>query len=255
MRCLSWNVNGIRALEKKAILAWEAVPGCDVVCLQETKAHPGQLPEGIASPAGWHAFWSSARKKGYSGVAVLTREPPDELIEGFGEARFDEEGRMLAVRFGRLVVASAYFPNSQPGGKRLDYKLGFCAAVERFLSAQRKKRRQVLLLGDFNIAHQPIDLARPESNESNPGYLPEERAWFDRFCELGYRDRFRDLHPGEPGHYTWWSYRTRARERNVGWRLDYAAATPGLADRVVEVVHHADVLGSDHCPLSAVIER
>lgn len=253
MRCVSWNVNGIRAVAKKGQLPWQVVPDSDVVCIQESKAQPAQLAPEIVEPPGWHSCWSSAERKGYSGVAIFCREQPDAVIEGLGEPAFDVEGRVIAVRFGELVVVSAYFPNSQDAGKRLDYKLGFCAAMEAYLARLRGKGREIVLLGDYNIAHQPIDLARPKANEGNPGYLPEERAWFGRFLELGYRDVYREMNPDQTDCYTWWSYRLRARERNIGWRIDYSTTTPALRDRVRAVRHHPEVLGSDHCPVSITL--
>lgn len=253
LRCASWNVNGIRALARKGRPPCELLAGYDVVCLQETKAHPEQLPDGLATPPGWHAHWHAAARRGYSGVAILTREAPDEVAAGIGEERFDGEGRVLAVRFGDVAIVSAYFPNSQEGGRRLAYKLDFCAAMERYLDGWRARGCQTLLLGDYNIAHRPIDLARPRANEANPGYLPEERAWFDRYLALGYRDVFRERHPGLEGAYTWWTYRAGARARNVGWRIDYATVSPDLGERVRAVAIHPDLDGSDHCPVSIEI--
>ncbi len=250
MKCASWNVNGIRAVIKKDMAPWKVLSDFDLICLQETKAQPDQLAPELLSPDGWHSYWHSARKKGYSGVAIYCREEPDEIIEGLGVSTFDDEGRLLAVRYKRQIIASAYFPNSQDMGKRLDYKLAFCAALEKTLAAWRKKRLQILLMGDFNIAHQAIDLARPKQNEKNAGYLPEERAWFSRFIKLGYVDVFRQQNPDLTGAYTWWSYRGGARSRNVGWRLDYAAVNESLAKNMGKVKHHTDVMGSDHCPIS-----
>ncbi len=251
MRCVSWNVNGIRAVLRKGIEPWTAVDGADVVALQETKANPSQLTDEVLRPAGWKSVWASAVKRGYSGTALYYRGKPDEIIEGMGVEAYDAEGRFVALRFAELVVVSAYFPNSQDKGKRLDYKLGFCKALEEWLAKMQRKKREVLLLGDYNIAHEPIDLARPKPNEGSPGYLPEERAWFSRYLELGFRDVFREKNPNLEGAYTWWSFRSGARARNVGWRLDYATTTPKLGDQVRDVVHHPDILGSDHCPLHA----
>lgn len=249
MRVVTWNVNGVRAVVGKGLKPWGVIPRCDVVCIQETKAQPEQLEPELASPRGWHTTWFSAQKKGYSGVATFCRSQPDEVVAGLGDPRFDDEGRLLAVRFGELVIANAYFPNSQDEGKRLDYKLAYCAAIEKFLQGWQARGCQVLLVGDYNIAHQPIDLARPKQNEQSAGYLPEERAWFSRYLALGYRDVFRERYPEREGAYTWWSFRGGARGRNVGWRLDYGTTTPGLADRVVDILIHADQEGSDHCPV------
>jgi exodeoxyribonuclease III len=250
MRAATWNVNGIRSVVKKGQAPWDVLPEAEILCLQETKAQPVQLPAEIVSPPGWHGHWHSAQKKGYSGVAIFTRQAPDEVIEGLSAPEFDAEGRLLGVRFGDLIVASAYFPNSQDEGRRLPYKLGFCAAIEGYMSAQAELGREVLLMGDFNIAHRPIDLARPKQNEKSAGYLPEERAWMSRYVELGYVDFFRQRYPELTDAYTWWSFRARARERNVGWRLDYASGHPGLSPQVREVTHHTDIVGSDHCPVS-----
>jgi exodeoxyribonuclease-3 len=249
MRVTSWNVNGIRAVTKKGILPWDAVPDADVVALQEVRARPDQIGE-LAEPDGWHASWFPAVKPGYSGTALVSRDHPDEVVEGLGDERFDGEGRVITARFGTLAVVSAYFPNSQEAGARLDYKLAFCTALEGHLAHWRGRGCETLLMGDYNIAHQPIDLARPAENEANPGYLPGERAWFGRYLSLGYRDVFRERHPDGKGLYTWWTMRGGARARNVGWRIDYATVSPGLADRVAAAAIHPEVMGSDHCPVS-----
>ncbi len=254
MRCYSWNVNGVRALARKDLLPWKKLRQADVLCLQETKADPGQLPPQLAAPRGFHTCWASAKKKGYSGTAILTREKPDEIVVGLGTRKYDEEGRTIAVRFGELVVISAYFPNSQEAGARLKYKLGYCRAMERYLHSWLAAGRQTLLMGDYNIAHQPIDLARPKQNEKNPGYLPEERAWMSRYLKKGFRDIFRDRNPDLESAYTWWSFRSGARARNVGWRIDYGTVSDALADRVRDVTHHPEVPGSDHCPVSVWLE-
>ncbi len=253
MKYASWNVNGIRAVIGKDLAPWDVLSDFDLICLQETKAQPDQLSPDQLAPKGFSSHWHSAVRKGYSGVAIYCRQEPDEVIVGLGDPAFDAEGRVLALRYGKQLVVSAYFPNSQELGKRLDYKLAFCAALEKTLAAWRKRHLQVLLMGDFNIAHEPIDLARPKQNEGNAGYLPEERAWFSRFIELGYVDVFRQQNPDLEGAYTWWSYRGGARARNVGWRLDYAAASASLAAKLGPVHHHTDILGSDHCPVSVTL--
>lgn len=251
MRCVSWNVNGIRALLRKERTPWTAVDGADLVAIQETKARPDQLAAAEAEPDGWHAYWHPAERGGYSGVALFTRDEPDEVVLGCGDDRFDAEGRVIAALFGRVLVVGAYFPNSQGTGKRLDYKLAFCARMEAFLQEWRDAGCETVLLGDFNIAHRPIDLARPKANEGNAGFLPEERAWMDRYLdELGYHDVFREDHPDRADAYSWWSYRAGARARNVGWRIDYTTVSPGLRAAAGDATIHADVLGSDHCPVS-----
>ena len=249
MRLVTWNVNGIRACTKKGMIPWEAVPDSDIVGLQEVRANLDQIGP-LAEPDGWHASWFAAEKPGYSGVAIVSRAKPDEVVEGMDERDFDREGRVLSARFSDLLVVSAYFPNSQELGARIAYKLGFCAALERHLAAWRARGCETVLLGDYNIAHQPIDLARPDDNEQNPGYLPQERAWFSRYLSLGYRDVFRERNPGLTGAYSWWTMRGGARARNVGWRIDYATVSPALAARVTDARIHPTIMGSDHCPVS-----
>jgi exodeoxyribonuclease-3 len=254
MRLVSWNVNGIRALERKGLLPWNVITGVDVLALQETKASQGQLSPWVGEPEGWHVVWAAAQRAGYSGTALLSRQKPDEIKEGMGEEAFDSEGRVCAMRLGQIWVVSAYFPNSQEAGARLEYKLAFCAAMERFLARLRKDGCGTVLLGDYNIAHKPIDLTHPEANEDAPGYLPQERAWMDRYLSLGYRDVWRERNPSTIG-YSWWSYRSGARARNVGWRIDYATVSPDLADQVTGATIHPEIEGSDHCPVSVDVTQ
>jgi exodeoxyribonuclease-3 len=250
MLCYSWNVNGLRAVARKGQLPWDVLPNAEVIALQEIKAQVHQLPREVAEPAGWHAFWHSAERPGYSGVGLLCRGKPDEIVAGIGDARFDGEGRVLAARFGNLAVISAYFPNSRDLGARLAFKLAFCARLEEYLQSWRNRDCETLLLGDYNVAHQPIDLARPKENEHNAGYLPEERAWMTRYLGLGHHDVFRERNPELAEAYSWWSNWGHARERNVGWRIDYATVSPALRPRVKGAGIHAEVMGSDHCPVS-----
>jgi exodeoxyribonuclease-3 len=244
-------VNGLRAVARKGKLPWDVLPDAEVICLQETKAKTEALGE-LASPAGWHAAWHAAEKPGYSSVAILSKAKPDEIVEGIGDPQFDCEGRVVAMRFGTVLVISAYFPNSQDGGKRLPYKLAFCAQMDQFLASWRAKGVETLLMGDYNIAHRPIDLARPKDNEKNAGYLPEERAWLDRFLS-GHRDVFRERRGDEAGLYTWWTNWGQARARNIGWRIDYGCTSQALASRVVDATIHPDIDGSDHCPVGVVL--
>jgi exodeoxyribonuclease-3 len=252
MRILSWNVNGIRAVEKRGFLDWFAEEAPDVLCLNETKAEPGQLSPALVNPQvrgkSYYSYWACAKKKGYSGVAIYSKTEPLD-VRFMGKPEFDDEGRTLAADFKNFTLIAAYFPNSQDAGKRLDYKLAYCAAMLRLCNSLVKKGRRILLCGDYNIAHTPIDLARPKENEGNAGYLPEERAWMDTFTKAGYVDTFRRLHPGEAGHYSWWSYRMGARERNVGWRIDYHCVDGGLLPKVQSSIIKPDVMGSDHCPV------
>lgn len=252
-RIVSWNVNGIRAIVRKGIDPWQVVPGTEVICLQEIKARPDQLPPAVAAPEGWHMLWAPAQRPGYSGVVMASRQAPDEVGVGLGDARFDDEGRVAIMRFGDLVVLGAYFPNAQEGGRRLDYKLAFCDAMLDCLQAWQARGCGTVLVGDYNIAHQAIDLTHPRANEGNPGYLPEERAWFGRYLAAGHRDVYREAHPERTGAYTWWSYRAQARAHNVGWRIDYATVNDALAARVQATAIHPEILGSDHCPVSVDI--
>jgi exodeoxyribonuclease-3 len=253
MRILSWNVNGIRAVEKRGFVQWLRDDSPDILCLQETKARPDQLSAELREPrdkAGgtYYAYWASAKKAGYSGVAVFSRVKP-KSVKTLGIGAFDDEGRVLLAEFPDFTLISAYFPNSQDGGARLPYKLDFCAAMMELCNGLVREKRHFVLCGDYNIAHTPIDLARPRENEGNAGYLPEERAWMDSFTQAGHVDSFRHFHPGEPGHYSWWSYRAAARARNVGWRIDYHCIDRPFLDRVQSTRILSAVEGSDHCPV------
>ena len=252
MKIISWNVNGIRAAEKKGLFSWLDMCGADMVCLQETKAQPGQLDEKF-TPPGWHVSWASAERKGYSGTVIYSRTEPDE-IELLGDDDFDREGRTLIHKYRDITLINCYFPNSQSEGARLDYKLAFNQAVQEKSDSLGEKGENVVICGDFNVAHKPIDLTHPKNNEKNPGYLPEERAWMDQFLEGGYKDTFRMFHP-EPEHYTWWSYRMNARARNVGWRIDYFCVNDSFAGRIEDSLIQPDVMGSDHCPILLKIKN
>lgn len=247
MRIASWNVNGIRACAKKGFFEWLERSSPDIVCLQETRAVTEQLGEQELRPPGYLSYWQSAEKKGYSGVAIYTKHEPTAW-KTLGVPEFDSEGRVLLLEFDSFVVGSAYFPNSQDGGKRLEYKLRFCDALSSELDRLVAAGKDIVLAGDYNIAHKPIDLARPGENEGSPGYLPEERAWMSTFLEAGYVDTFRSFNQ-EPDEYTWWSYRAGARARNIGWRIDYHCVNRRLAPKLSSATIQADVHGSDHCPI------
>jgi exodeoxyribonuclease-3 len=260
MRIVSWNVNGIRAVEKHGFLQWLETEKPDILCLNETKAEPSQLsPELVAPVAGfpdgkpYRSFWACAKKKGYSGVAIYSREEPLET-RFLGVPEFDDEGRTLIAEYPDFTLIACYFPNSQDGGKRLPYKLAFCAEMMKLCDGLTKKGRHFVLCGDYNIAHRPIDLARPKENERTPGYLPEERAWMAEFVGAGYVDTFRHFNPEATGQYTWWSYRTNAREKNVGWRIDYHCVDPAFLARVKSAARMPATTGSDHCPVDLVLD-
>ncbi len=250
MRILSWNVNGLRACTRKGFRDFLATCAADVLALQEVRAFPEQLAEDVRSPAGWHAAFSPAQRPGYSGVALYSRQPPDR-VESRLEPRFDVEGRYLAAHFGRLVVASVYFPKGsgrERDNSRVPYKLGFYRAV--FDRVQRLRRRgPVFVVGDYNTAHEPVDLARPKGNAKNSGFLPEERAEISRWLRAGWVDSFRVRHPNAQGHYTWWRQFGGARERNVGWRIDYVLASPSADRKVRQAFIWPHIAGSDHCPV------
>ena len=247
VKIISWNVNGIRAIRKKGFLDWLKETDADVVCVQETKAIPEQLDGELIEPDGYSAFWQSAERKGYSGVAAFCKKEP-ESIRILGVDEFDSEGRVQALEYGDLTIINAYFPNSRPERKRLSYKLAFVEDMLEFANGLVAEGRDIVLCGDFNIAHKPIDLARPKENENNPGYYIEEREIMTRFLDAGYVDAFRHFNK-EPGHYTWWSYRAGARPRNIGWRIDCFCVNGSFVGKLRNAFHLTEVMGSDHCPI------
>ncbi|HNR32744.1 MAG TPA: exodeoxyribonuclease III [Candidatus Hydrogenedentes bacterium] len=244
---LSWNVNGLRAVLQNGFLPWVEKTRPDILCLQETRVRPEELPEAARAPKGYTSLWFPARKPGYSGVALYTRTEPLS-VASMGVAEFDEEGRLQVVEFKGFTILNGYWPNSQDERKRLDYKLRYCRAITRVANKLVRAGHNVVLCGDLNIAHTEIDLARPKENENSAGYYIEERQAMTRFLKNGYVDTFRHFCK-EPGHYTWWSYRTRARERNIGWRLDYHCVNEDFLQRVARSWMLSDVMGSDHCPV------
>jgi exodeoxyribonuclease-3 len=250
-------VNGLRACAKKGFLDVLEDSGADVMLLQEVRAFPEQLPEAVRVPEGWHTAFSPAERPGYSGVSVYSRAAPDRVETSLGEARFDTEGRFITAHFGRLVVASIYFPKGSGRDRdnsRVPYKLDFYRAVFERIERLRK-RGPVFVAGDYNTAVEAIDLARPQGNRKSSGFLPEEREEMRRWFRAGWVDVFRRQHPDEPGHYTWWRQFGGARENNVGWRIDYVLASPGAAKRVEDAFIWPDVLGSDHCPVGVDVAK
>ncbi|MDR0502996.1 MAG: exodeoxyribonuclease III [Treponema sp.] len=252
MRIISWNVNGIRAVEKRGLVDWIVKENADILCLNETKAQPDQLSNELLNPPvkgkPYSVFWACSVKKGYSGVAIYTKEKPDD-VRFSGKPEFDSEGRVLIADYRDFSLIAAYFPNSQHERKRLDYKLAFNDVIFKLCKSIVKKGRRFLLCGDYNVAHTPIDLTHPKANENNAGYLPEEREWMDKFLAAGNIDTFRHFHPGEKGHYTWWSYMGGARAKNVGWRIDYNCVDKDFMPRVKSSIIRPEVQGSDHCPV------
>ena len=245
---ISWNVNGLRAALKKGFLDVFYELDADIFALQEIKAMPDQLPPEVKQIPDYHTFWYPAQKKGYSGTAVFSRVEPQNIIYGLDEHAFDTEGRVLTLEFDDFFFINVYFPNAQAKLKRIGFKQEFNAAVLAFMD-RLSKEKSVVLCGDLNVAHKEIDLANPKSNEKNPGFSPQERAWMDEVVQAGYIDTFR-LFNQEPEQYTWWSYRFNARVKNIGWRIDYFVVDPGSRDRILDAGIHDDVIGSDHCPVS-----
>jgi len=247
-RFVSWNVNGLRAALKKGFLDSLHELDAEIFALQEIKALPDQLPDEVKYIPGYHAYWYPARKKGYSGTAVLSRKEPLEVVYGLGKEEFDDEGRVLTLEFVDFYFINIYFPNAQHGLKRIEFKHDFNREVLQHMDMLAKKK-SVVLCGDLNVAHKEIDLANPKTNIKNPGFSAEERAWMDEVVGAGYVDTFRMFNQ-EPEQYSWWSYRFNARAKNIGWRIDYFVVDPGSRDRVKDAAIHDDILGSDHCPVS-----
>jgi exodeoxyribonuclease-3 len=248
----SWNVNGIRAAEKKGFLDWLGGTGADVIAIQETKARPEQLSDALLNPPGYYCNWCSAEKKGYSGVGTYSRGRPLRETTGLDDARFDHEGRVLISEFEPFVLANAYFPNGGRGPEWVAHKLAFYKRFLEIVGRYQAAGRSVVATGDFNTAYAEIDLARPKENARTSGFMPEERAGLGEFFAAGLVDTFRHRYPTAV-KYTWWDMVTRARERNVGWRLDYFMVTADLVNKIEAAEIHDAVPGSDHCPISLVL--
>jgi exodeoxyribonuclease-3 len=249
-RVISINVNGIRAAARKGFFEWLPTMEPDVVCIQETKAQHAQLSDSCFAPDGYHCYYEDAVRKGYSGVAIYSRHKPDAIVRGFGIAEFDEEGRYLEIRLGKLRVVSVYLPSGSAGEARQASKFRFLDAFVPHLKKLKRRRAEYILCGDWNIAHKEIDLRNWRSNQKNSGFLPEERRWLDElFGTHKFVDAFRTIN-NEPDQYTWWSNRGQAWEKNVGWRIDYHIVTPALADRVRRAGIYKARRFSDHAPLT-----
>jgi exodeoxyribonuclease III len=256
MNIISWNVNGIRAVHKKGNFQWLAKHSPDIFCLQEVKAEAEQLVDDIKVIAGYHAYFDHSKlRKGYSGVAVYSKIKPEKVDYGMGIPELDQEGRLLGLHFKDFILFNVYFPNGGGGPIRLDYKLKFYDAFLVHIENLRKTTgKAIIFCGDINTAHEAIDLARPKENEENTGFLPEERAWLDEVVNAGYIDTFRKLYPTKTAAYTYWDQKSAARERNVGWRIDYFFVSPELQKKIKDTVIHSDVYGSDHCPLELILK-
>lgn len=253
IRLLSWNVNGIRAAYKKGFLGWLAEESPDILCIQETKARPEQLPRNLLEPDGYHSYWHWAEKKGYSGVAVYSRDDPVKVETSMGIEKFDTEGRLIKVEYQDFILFNVYFPNGKKDQERLTFKMDFYDAFLKMVEHVRQDHKRLIFCGDVNTAHKEIDLARPKENETVSGFLPIEREWIDKAVSLGYVDTFRHFRPEEVS-YSWWDLKSRARERNVGWRIDYFFVTQETLDWVKSAFILTDVMGSDHCPVGIDLE-
>ena len=253
LRLISWNVNGIRASHKKGLLNWFKKEKPDMLCLQETKAHPDQLVEELKNVDGYDSYFSSAEKKGYSGVVTYTKLKPKIFQQGVGIKKFDSEGRFIITEFEEFILFNIYFPNGKASGERLQYKMDFYDSFLKHCKKLLKQGKKIVVCGDVNTAHKEIDLARPKENSQTSGFLPEEREWIDKFLAAGFIDTFRMFNQ-EPENYTWWDMVTRARDRNVGWRIDYFYASENLKDNIVSASILSSVMGSDHCPIELALK-
>jgi exodeoxyribonuclease III len=245
---LSWNVNGIRAAFRKGFAQWLGTSRPDILCLQETKARPEQVVKELERITGYHHHFVSGTKPGYSGVALFSKREPLSLSHSFGDKRFDDEGRIIMADYGDFLLFNVYFPNGKASPQRLQYKMDFYEAFLKEMAKLLKQGKRIVICGDVNTAHREIDLARPRENAKTSGFLPQERAWIDRLLAAGFVDTFRMLEPG-PGHYTWWDQISRARERNVGWRIDYFFVSENLRANMKRAFIQPEVMGSDHCPV------
>ncbi len=250
----TWNINGVRAALGKGLKEWVLSQSPDMMCLQEIKAKTEQLTAEQMDFPGYGVTWNPAERPGYSGVATMCRQLPEQVVLGLGEERFDIEGRVIRTRHPGFYLYNIYFPNGQRGHDRVEYKLDFYARLLEICDELHAAGEKIIITGDFNTAHQPIDLARPDENRETSGFLPEEREWVTRFLEHGFVDAYRVLYP-ENAQYTWWTYRMAARQRNIGWRIDYFLVSAALMPQVRDVVIHDDVMGSDHCPVTLVLDH
>ena len=249
MRLVCWNVNGIRAAHRKGLLDWIHKDSPDILCLQETKASSEQLPMELRDIPGYESYYATAEERtGYSGVALYTRIHPAKVDRGIGIDRFDREGRTMIAHFPDFVLCNIYFPNGKASPERLQYKMDYYEEFLGFVKRLRSEGKAVVICGDVNTAHREMDIARPKENAKTSGFLPEERAWMDRLLENGFVDTFRAQHPDEV-KWSWWDQKTRARERNVGWRIDYFFVSRDLMSKVSSSFIDDQVMGSDHCPI------
>lgn len=248
LKIISYNLNGIRAAMRKGLIEWLKTANPDIFLVQEIKAKPDQIDIESFTELGYHAYFHSAEKAGYSGVAIFTKIKPDMVKAGCGMDKYDNEGRVLRADFGDISVLSTYFPSGSSGDKRQSFKIEFLKDFKRYIGELKKNRAKIIISGDYNICHEAIDIHNPVSNKNSSGFLPEERAWVSQFLESGFVDSFRIYHP-EPGKYSWWTYRFNARKKNLGWRIDYNLITEELKPAMRNADILSDVYHSDHCPV------
>ncbi|MDR3094087.1 MAG: exodeoxyribonuclease III [Bacteroidales bacterium] len=251
-KIFSYNVNGLRAAMNKGFDRWLAETQPDVLCIQETKAQPEQLDLSVFDRMGYRHYWFSAEKKGYSGVALIVKDKPDRVIYGMGIDKYDAEGRMIRADYGDLSIISTYVPSGTSGDERQAFKMVFLNDFLLYLNNLRKERPNLIIAGDYNIAHTEADINFPKKHEKMSGFLPEERTWFDGLLAQGYVDTFRLFH-SEPNQYSWWSYRSNARAKDLGWRIDYHIATASLQNRIKNAYILQDAKHSDHCPVAVEV--
>lgn len=254
LKILSWNVNGIRAAEKKGFLDWLEEENPDILCIQETKAHPEQLSKELLAPDDYFSYWHLGERKGYSGVGLYTKDEPYEVKTHFGMDALDSEGRTIMAEYEDFVIINGYHPNGGRGPERVQYKIQYYQEMIQLAEQLKSAGKHVILTGDFNTAHKEIDLARPKENVKNSGFLPEEREALEKFFEAGFIDTFRMHHPEKEDAYTWWDMKTFARNRNVGWRIDYFMVDEDIKKWVKDAFILSDVMGSDHAPVGIQLQ-
>ncbi|MCO4795645.1 MAG: exodeoxyribonuclease III [Bacteriovoracaceae bacterium] len=256
-KIISWNVNGIRACYKKGFTEWLSTESPDIICLQETKVHKDQLPEELLNNNEYHTWYAEGVKRGYSGVSLFSKKsiPMPQVEIGIGVKKFDDEARTIIAEYKDYFLINGYFPNGQRDHGRVPFKLEYSELiVQKAIELEAEYKKPVIITGDFNTAHHPIDLANPKTNTKSTGFLPNEREWMDTIVERGFIDTFRNFHPEEPGHYTWWTYRSNCRERNIGWRIDYFFVSKSMSKKIKDALILPDVLGSDHCPIGLIVK-
>ena len=254
MKIISYNLNGIRAATTKGFINWLEEESPDVICIQETKAQIDQMPTFELNAIGYESYYFSAQKKGYSGVAILCKRKPDQVIYGMGIEKYDYEGRFIRADYGQMSIISVYHPSGTSGELRQDFKMQWLTDFQNYIKELSKTRKELVICGDYNICHREIDIHDPKGNAKNSGFLPEEREWMEGFISSGYTDSFRHLYPETKDKYSWWSYRHNSREQNKGWRIDYCMVSDSIKDRIISADILAQVKHSDHCPVSLTLK-